>query len=87
MGRLVRETGFHWAAWSALAKLYGPVLRVRLAMAEPLVIVSGRDAVLEFLGKRELDGRPDTFEMRNRCLGKRRGLVCTDGPDYTELKK
>lgn len=85
--RLIRETGFHWGAWLKLAERYGPVLLIRLGLARPLLVVSGREAVLDLLGRRDFAGRPDTFEVRHRCLGKKRGIVLNDGQDWAEQKR
>ncbi|XP_014208512.1 methyl farnesoate epoxidase-like [Copidosoma floridanum] len=87
VNRLVKETGFHFGALAKLAEVYGPILRLRFGLAKPIVVVSGREAVLDFLGRREFDGRPDTFEIRYRCLGKKRGIVLNDGQDWSEQKR
>ncbi|OXU28287.1 hypothetical protein TSAR_003385 [Trichomalopsis sarcophagae] len=87
VSRLIRKTRFHWGVWRELAARYGPVVQVRLGLANPLLIVSGRDAVIDFLGRRDFDARPDTFEIRHRSFGKKRGIVLNDGPDWAEQKR
>jgi methyl farnesoate epoxidase/farnesoate epoxidase len=84
---MVEETGYDWAAWRCLSGLYGPVFRLQLAMTETLVIVSGRAAVLEFLGRRECDGRPDTVEVHLRNFGRQRGIVFNEGQEWIEQKR
>ncbi|XP_011501505.1 PREDICTED: probable cytochrome P450 305a1 [Ceratosolen solmsi marchali] len=85
--RVIQKMGYDWAAWKYLSGLYGPVLRVQLALMEPLVIITGRTAVLDFLGRREFDGRPDGVELRLRSMGKQRGIVFNDGPEWIEQKR
>ncbi|XP_058800845.1 methyl farnesoate epoxidase-like [Phymastichus coffea] len=85
--RLVKQTRFHWGAWSRLSQIYGPVLKIRLGMAKPLIVVSGREAVLDVLLRRDFDGRPDTYETRHRCLGRKRGIVLNDGQDWCEQRR
>lgn len=87
VGRLVKRRKFHWAAWEELRKTYGDVFRIKLGVTEPLVVVSGRKAVMDFLGRREFDGRPDTYEIRLRSFGQKRGIVLNDGQDWADLKR
>ncbi|XP_023317762.1 methyl farnesoate epoxidase-like [Trichogramma pretiosum] len=85
INRLVKKTRFHFNAWRKLADVYGPVLRIRLGITKPLIVVSGRQAVLDFLNRREFDGRPNRFELRNN--GKKMGIVLNDGQDWIDQKR
>ncbi|XP_050446362.1 methyl farnesoate epoxidase-like [Cataglyphis hispanica] len=85
--RLVNETKFYSHAWCRLADIYGPVVGLKLGIAEPLIIVSGRDAVVEMMGRSEFDGRPDGFKFRHRTGGERRGIIFTDGDIWRDQKR
>ncbi|XP_066583638.1 methyl farnesoate epoxidase-like [Prorops nasuta] len=85
--RLVDKTKFHYLAWEHLAKDYGPVVGLRLGLAEPLILVSGRKAVLEMLSRQEFDGRPLGFMFRFRTGGIRRGVIFTDGQAWTDHRR
>ncbi|XP_015517474.2 methyl farnesoate epoxidase [Neodiprion pinetum] len=85
--RLVRDTKFHYRAWSRLAELYGPVVGIRLGFSDPMIIVSGKEAVTEMLNREEFDGRPDGFLFRHRTFGARRGIIFTDGTTWKEQRR
>lgn len=87
MKRLVAETKFHYQAWNRLAKLYGPIVGIRLGLSDPMIIVSGKEAVTKMLNKEEFDGRPDGFLFRHRTLGVRRGVIFTDGAVWKEQRR
>ncbi|EFN85378.1 Probable cytochrome P450 303a1 [Harpegnathos saltator] len=77
--RLVNETKYYSHVWCRLADIYGPIVGLKLGTDEPLIIVSGRDAVVEMLNRAEFDGRPTGFAFRHRTGGVRRGVIFTDG--------
>lgn len=85
--RLVSDTKYHYRAWSRLAEIYGPVVGVRLGLSDPMIIVSGKNAVTEMLNRGEFDGRPDGFLFRHRTLGVRRGVIFTDGVTWKEQRR
>ncbi|XP_032664141.1 methyl farnesoate epoxidase-like [Odontomachus brunneus] len=85
--RLVEETKFYSQAWCRLANIYGPIVGLKLGMANPLVIVSGRSAVVEMLNRPEFDGRPDGFAFRHRTGGVRRGVIFTDSDVWREQRR
>lgn len=78
---------FYYHIWCHLADIYGPVVGLKLGTSEPLIIVSGRDAVIEMMGRPEFDGRPDGFVHRLRTGGKRRGVIFTDGDIWRDQKR
>ncbi|KAL6267703.1 hypothetical protein P5V15_000774 [Pogonomyrmex californicus] len=85
--RLVDETKFYSHAWCRLADIYGPIVGLKLGISEPLIIVSGKDAVVEMMGRPEFDGRPDGFIHRFRTGGERRGVLFTDGDIWRDQRR
>ncbi|XP_014487656.1 PREDICTED: methyl farnesoate epoxidase-like [Dinoponera quadriceps] len=85
--RLVDETKFHSHAWCRLADMYGPIVGLKLGMAEPLIIVSDRSAIVEMLNRAEFDGRSNGFLYRHRTGGVRRGVIFTDGDVWREQRR
>lgn len=85
--RLVDETKFYSHTWCRLADIYGPIVGLKLGMAELLVIVSGKDAVTEMLNRSEFDGRPNGFLHRYRTGGIRRGVIFTDGDVWRDQRR
>lgn len=84
---LVRRTGSHGKAWCELAKEYGAVVGLRLGLADPMIIVSGREAVMEMLGRSEFDGRPNGFIFTHRTMGEKRGILFTDGKVWADQRR
>ncbi|KAG8038495.1 hypothetical protein G9C98_006191 [Cotesia typhae] len=84
---LVRKTGSHGKAWCELAKEYGAVVGLRLGLADPMIIVSGREAVMEMLGRSEFDGRPNGFIFTHRTMGEKRGILFTDGKVWADQRR
>lgn len=84
---LVKQTGSHGIAWCQLAKQYGSVVGLRLGLADPLIIVSGREAVMEMLGRQEFDGRPNGFMFSHRTMGEKRGVMFTDGKVWNDQRR
>ncbi|XP_072754318.1 methyl farnesoate epoxidase [Anoplolepis gracilipes] len=84
---LVDETNFYSHAWCRLADTYGPIVGLKLGIAEPLIIVSGRDAVVEMMGRPEFDGRPHGFLYKHRTGGERRGVIFTDGDIWRDQRR
>ncbi|KAF7990345.1 hypothetical protein HCN44_000150 [Aphidius gifuensis] len=84
---LVDKFGSHGAAWCQLANEYGPVVGLRLGFGNPLIIISGYDAVMEMLNRREFDGRPNGFIFSHRTHGKKRGVLFTDGKTWTDQRR
>ncbi|XP_057340214.1 methyl farnesoate epoxidase-like [Microplitis mediator] len=85
--KLVKETGSHGKAWCELARKYGPIVGLKLGLADPMIIVSGRDAVMEMLSRSEFDGRPNGFIFTHRTMGKKRGILFTDGKVWTDQRR
>nr|AYE67166.1 cytochrome P450 [Laodelphax striatellus] len=72
-----------WQYWS---DIYGPILGVKLGL-DRIVIISDYKRAIEVMALNEYEGRPDGFIFRLRALGKRLGVVFTDGPFGLEQRK
>ncbi|KAI4494861.1 hypothetical protein M0804_001062 [Polistes exclamans] len=84
---LLKKIQFHVRVWCYLAEIYGPVVHLKLIFGQSLIIVSGRNAVVEMLSRTEFDGRPNNFEIRLRTRGERRGLIFNDGDVWSEHRR
>ena len=84
---LLKETKYFSRLYAKLAETYGPIVGLKLGMGHPIILVSGRDAVLEMLNRPEFDGRPDTFSHRFRTMGERRGIIFTDGKVWDDNRR
>ncbi|XP_015183583.1 PREDICTED: methyl farnesoate epoxidase-like [Polistes dominula] len=84
---LLKKIRLHARVWCHLAKIYGPVVHLKLLFGQSLIIVSGRNAVIQMLSKTEFDGRPNNFEIRLRTGGKRRGLIFNDADEWSEHRR
>ena len=84
---IVEKTSSHGNAWCFLAKKYGPVVGLRFGFSNSTIIISGRDAVLELLGRREFDGRPNGFMFTHRTGGEKRGVLFTDGKVWADQRR
>ncbi|XP_011156577.1 methyl farnesoate epoxidase [Solenopsis invicta] len=85
--RLVDETKFYSHAWCRLADIYGPIVGLKLGIAEPMIIVSGKDAVIEMMSQHQFDGRPNGFVHKLRTGGERRGVMFTDGDMWRDQRR
>ncbi|XP_015607062.1 methyl farnesoate epoxidase [Cephus cinctus] len=85
--RIIKKTKYLGDAWCQLAKDYGSVVGLRLGFSDPLIIVSGREAVLEMLNREEFDGRPEGYMFRLRTLGQTRGVLFTDGEIWKDQRR
>jgi hypothetical protein len=56
-------------------KDYGPVVGLMFG-SQPTVAVIGAEEVLEVLRRDEFQGRPDTFNSRDRAFNQRLGTFC-----------
>ncbi|XP_069701146.1 methyl farnesoate epoxidase-like isoform X2 [Periplaneta americana] len=85
---LRRACSEHRHLHAALGALAGrhetPVLGLRLSA--PTVVVFGHDLVRHVLTREEFDGRPDSFFIRLRAMGGRRGITFTDGGLWHEQR-
>lgn len=85
--KLLNETKYLSHVYRKLAETYGPIVGLKLGIGHPIILVSGRDAVLEMLSRPEFDGRPDTFSHRFRTMGERRGIIFTDGKMWDDNRR
>lgn len=67
-------------------KEYGPVVGLMYG-SHPAIAVIGAEAVLEVLRRDEFQGRPDSFNARDRAFNKRLGFFFTDGPFWAEQRR
>lgn len=68
-----RKYGSQWKAISEMAKEYNTdVLGLRLGN-ENVVVVFGEKNIHQVSSDKEFDGRPDSFTLRLRCLGEKKG--------------
>lgn len=87
LSRLIKKTKSYNDALCLLADEYGPIVGLRLGFDEPVVIVSGKDAVTEMLSRPEFDGRTKAFLYKYRCGGVLQGLMFTDGDVWNIQKR
>ncbi|XP_039764086.1 probable cytochrome P450 305a1 isoform X2 [Pararge aegeria] len=67
-----------------MAKEYSTqVLGIKLGL-EPIVVVFGENNIRRVFMEREFEGRPNSFFIRLRCLGKRMGITFADGELWRE---
>ncbi|PNF20447.1 Methyl farnesoate epoxidase [Cryptotermes secundus] len=67
-------------------KQYGPVVGLMLG-SKPALAVIGAEECLEVFRRDEFQGRPDTFNSRDRAFNKRLGFFFTDGPFWVEQRR
>nr|ARA91629.1 cytochrome P450 monooxygenase [Pieris rapae] len=81
------QYGSQWKAFSNLAKEYSTnVLGLKLG-SEQVVVVFGEKNIRQVFTEKEFEGRPDSFFIRLRCLGKRLGITFVDGPLWREQRQ
>ena len=69
----IQKYGSQWKALFAMAKEYKTdILGLKLGH-ENVVVVYGEKYVNQVSSDKEFDARPDSFTLRLRCLGKRKG--------------
>ncbi|RZB41731.1 cytochrome P450 305a1, partial [Asbolus verrucosus] len=77
--KLSKSLGGQHLALAKLAEEYNTnVLGLKLGN-EYVVTVFSYPIVRDVLIGEEYEGRPDNFFLRLRCMGKKRGITCTDG--------
>jgi len=67
-------------------KEYGPVVGLMYG-SHPVIAVIGAEACLEVFRRDEFQGRPDTFNSRDRSFNKKLGFFFTDGPFWVEQRR
>ncbi|KOC63435.1 putative cytochrome P450 305a1 [Habropoda laboriosa] len=67
-------------------KTYGPILGVKLGN-QKVVVVSTHDLAKKVLLQDDFNGRPDGFFFRVRAFGKRKGLLFTEGPTWSQCRR
>ncbi|RVE46694.1 hypothetical protein evm_008657 [Chilo suppressalis] len=81
---MTKKHGSQWKGLSTLAKEYSTeVLGLKLGN-EIVVVVYGEKNIRQAFTGKEFEGRPDSFFVKLRCLGKRIGITFADGPLWRE---
>ncbi|PSN47974.1 hypothetical protein C0J52_09985 [Blattella germanica] len=84
--KMCREKKYMHEALAALAKAHDTeVLGLKLG-SDLTIVVFGHKYVREVFTKEEYDGRPDSFFIRLRAMGGRRGITFTDGRYWHEQR-
>ncbi|KAJ8667473.1 hypothetical protein QAD02_009136 [Eretmocerus hayati] len=73
-------------AFEELARLYGPVVGLKLGK-QKLVLISSHDLVKKALLNDDLNGRPNGFFFRVRSFGKEKGVLFAGGPCWSQLRR
>ncbi|XP_045509930.1 probable cytochrome P450 305a1 [Colias croceus] len=85
--KVALQYGSQWKGFSHLAKEYSTeVLGLKLG-SELVVVVFGEKNLRKVFTEKEYEGRPDSFFIRQRCLGKRLGITFVDGPLWREHRQ
>jgi len=71
--QLYLKHGYTYQAFNELAKMYGPVLGLKLGN-QNLVVISSHDIIKKALLQDEFNGRPDGLFFEMRSFGKRKGI-------------
>ncbi|KAL0902289.1 hypothetical protein ABMA27_000192 [Loxostege sticticalis] len=84
---MTTKYGSQWKGLSELAKEYSTqVLGLKLC-SELVVVVYGVKNIRQVFTEKEFEGRPNSFFIRLRCLGKRMGITFADGPLWREHRQ
>ncbi|XP_044256231.1 probable cytochrome P450 305a1 [Tribolium madens] len=84
--KLSKSLGGQHLALSHLAKEYDTnVLGLKLGN-DYVVTVFTYPLIRDVLISEEFEGRPDNFFLRLRCMGKKRGITCTEGEEWNTLR-
>ncbi|CAK9829027.1 Methyl farnesoate epoxidase [Anthophora retusa] len=84
--RLKLKHGYAYLAFQELTKTYGPILGLKLGN-QKVVVISTLNLVRKVLLQDEFNGRPDGFFFRVRAFGKRKGLLFTEGPTWSQCRR
>ncbi|KAJ9577819.1 hypothetical protein L9F63_005610 [Diploptera punctata] len=76
----------HFVMQGEWKKKYGNIVGLMFGQ-RPAIAVSGAEEVLECLRREEFQGRPDTFNSRDRAFYKRLGFFFNDGPAWLETRR
>ncbi|XP_033183428.2 methyl farnesoate epoxidase isoform X2 [Bombus vancouverensis nearcticus] len=84
--RLKLKHKYTYLALQDLRKTYGPILGLKLGN-QKAVVISTYDLVKKVLLQEEFNGRPDGFFFRVRAFGKRKGILFTEGPMWSQCRR
>ncbi|XP_076171324.1 methyl farnesoate epoxidase isoform X2 [Ptiloglossa arizonensis] len=84
--RLKAKHGYAYLAFQELTETYGPILGLKLGN-QKVVVISTHDLVKKVLLQDEFNGRPDGFFFRVRSFGKRKGVLFSDGPTWSQCRR
>ncbi|CAL7939979.1 unnamed protein product [Xylocopa violacea] len=83
--RLKLKHKYAYLAFQELMETYGPILGLKLGN-QKIVVISTHDLVKKVLLQDEFNGRPDGFFFRVRAFGKRKGILFTEGPAWSQCR-
>ncbi|KAG8228554.1 hypothetical protein J437_LFUL008632 [Ladona fulva] len=83
--KLCKKFGHQYRTLALLASEYGPIFSLRLGR-HLVVVISGVEYIRQMFVREEFEGRPDTFFMRLRSMGTRKGITSTDGQNWHEQR-
>ncbi|XP_012153072.2 putative cytochrome P450 303a1 [Megachile rotundata] len=86
VARLRKETGYLIKTCTALCKMYGPVVGLKLG-TDRIVVLNDYESVRAMLTDEDFDGRPSGPVYETRTFGMRRGLIVVDGNLWIEQRK
>lgn len=84
--KYAKKYGGQHKAFLKLSEEYkSNVLGLRLG-SQNVIVVHSYELVRHVLTTDVFEGRPDNFFLRLRCMGRRRGVTCTDGETWSTLR-
>ncbi|XP_029164018.1 methyl farnesoate epoxidase-like [Nylanderia fulva] len=84
--RLRSKCGYIYLVVQELARIYGPILGLKLGN-QKVVVISTHDLVKKVILREEFNGRPDGFFFRVRSFGKRKGILFTEDNTWTQCRR
>lgn len=84
--KLSRQFGGQYLALENLSKWYSTnVLGLKFGK-ENIIVVFKYETVRKVLTGEEYEGRPNSFFLKLRCMGEKRGITCSDGEVWATLR-
>ncbi|XP_041987216.1 farnesoate epoxidase-like [Aricia agestis] len=76
----------HHVVWKKWSEKYGNIMGLKLGVLD-VVVVTGKDLIIEVSNREEFDGRPDGLAFLMRSFEKKLGLVFSDGKIWNKSRK
>ncbi|XP_011495207.1 PREDICTED: probable cytochrome P450 303a1 [Ceratosolen solmsi marchali] len=83
---LRKKLGYIHLAFEKLSENYGPILGLKLG-TQKIVIISSYDLVKKVLMLEDFNGRPNSFFFKLRSLGRKRGILFSDGSNWMQNRR